>query len=87
VRRVHGAGLLWGLQLASPAVAGSVLVELAQRGLLVSPCLSATSTIRLLPPMVSSDEHLDAALAMLGGALEASVAVRGTRAAARAARA
>ncbi len=72
---VRGQGLLWGLELASPGIAGTVLVELAQRGLLVSPCLSARQTIRLLPPMVASDDQIDAALEILEAAIAYSVAV------------
>jgi 4-aminobutyrate aminotransferase-like enzyme len=30
--------------------------------MLVSPCLSAPSTVRLLPPMVTTDEQLDQAV-------------------------
>ncbi len=66
---VHGAGLMYALELASPALAGGVLVDLAQAGLLVSPCLSAPSSIRLLPPMVTSDAQLERALELLDGAL------------------
>lgn len=72
VRDVRGAGLLWGLELTGPAVAGSVLVELAQRDVLVSPCLDAPSTIRLLPPMVTTDIQVDTVLAALDGALTAA---------------
>ncbi len=72
---VRGQGLLWGLELATPGIAGTVLLELAQRGLLVSPCLSARQTIRLLPPMVASDDQIDAALEILDAAIAYSVAV------------
>ena len=70
VRAVSGAGLLWGIELASPPVAGALLIELAHRGLLVSPCLSAAATIRLLPPMVASQIELDRALSVIAESLE-----------------
>jgi putrescine aminotransferase len=70
VTDVRGAGLMWGLELATPGTAGAVLVELARRGVLVSPCLSAPRTLRLLPPMVTSDEQLERALDALAGALD-----------------
>lgn len=68
VADVRGTGLLWGMQLASPGAAGSVLVDLATRGVLVSPCLSDPATIRLLPPMVASAEQIDFVLAVLDDA-------------------
>jgi putrescine aminotransferase len=71
VTDVRGAGLLWGLELTTPGIAGAVLVELVRRGVLVSPCLSAPRTLRLLPPMVTTDEQLDRALGALAAALDA----------------
>jgi putrescine aminotransferase len=59
---VRGAGLLWGVEFANPAAAGSVMTDMAMRGVLISPCLSAPSTIRLLPPMVASREQVDTVL-------------------------
>jgi putrescine aminotransferase len=75
VTEVRGAGLLWGVELATPGLAGEVLVELARRGVLVSPCLGAPRTIRLLPPIVTSDDELDFALQALGAALDAAQAL------------
>jgi putrescine aminotransferase len=69
---VRGAGLLWGIEFSTAGAAGSVLVELGQRGVLVSPCLSAKRTIRLLPPMIATDEQLDRVLAVLAESVEAS---------------
>jgi putrescine aminotransferase len=72
VSEVRGAGLLWGLELGTPDLAGTTLIELAERGLLVSPCLSSTRTIRLAPPLVTTPAQLEAALAILEAALEAA---------------
>ncbi|HWA53248.1 MAG TPA: aminotransferase class III-fold pyridoxal phosphate-dependent enzyme [Solirubrobacterales bacterium] len=66
---IRGSGLIWGVELASPGAAGAALIGLAQRGLLVSPCLSSASTVRLLPPMVTSPEQAAAALAILAATL------------------
>lgn len=66
---VRGTCLIWGIELATPGAAGAVLVELAQRGLLVSPCLSSNSTIRLLPPMVTPVEQVKQGLEILSEAL------------------
>jgi putrescine aminotransferase len=65
IAEVRGAGLLWGVELRTAGAAGAALIELARRGLLVSPCLSASATIRLLPPMVASPAQIDAALEVL----------------------
>jgi putrescine aminotransferase len=80
VTDVRGAGLLRGLELATPGIAGAVLVELARRGVLVSPCLSAPRTLRLLPPMVTTDEQLDRALAALAAALDCGEELAGAAA-------
>jgi putrescine aminotransferase len=69
VTAVRGQGLLWGIEFATPAITGSVLVELADAGLLVSPCLSSRNTIRLLPPMVTTPGELARALEALSVAL------------------
>jgi putrescine aminotransferase len=68
----RGAGLMWGIEFATPALAGTVLTQLVDRGLLVSPCLSSVRTIRLLPPMVVTDEQLDHAFDVLSTTLAMS---------------
>jgi putrescine aminotransferase len=72
VTAVRGRGLMWGVEFVSSGVAGSMLVELGQRGVLVSPCLSAPRTIRLLPPMVTTDAEVDRALEIFAKALDLS---------------
>jgi len=68
---VRGLGLLWGLEFA-PALAGRILVEVTQRGLLVSPCLGRPEVLRLLPPMVTSDAQVDDSARILDEACQAS---------------
>jgi putrescine aminotransferase len=65
ITQIRGKGLLWGLDLASSALAGEVLIGLAGAGLLVSPCLSHPSTLRLLPPLVATDHDVAEALRIL----------------------
>lgn len=67
----RGRGLLWGIELAGAGEAGSLLLELAAGGLLTSPCLSSPTTIRLAPPITTTDEQLDRAIDILGAGLEA----------------
>ncbi|MEV4616820.1 aminotransferase class III-fold pyridoxal phosphate-dependent enzyme [Kitasatospora sp. NPDC049258] len=68
VRAVRGAGLLRGIELAHPQAAGTVLAELAGAGLLVSPCLSRPTTLRLLPPLVCTGAELAEAVRILDAA-------------------
>ncbi|WP_242587241.1 aminotransferase class III-fold pyridoxal phosphate-dependent enzyme [Streptomyces sp. MST-110588] len=49
MRGFTGRGLLWGIDFSAAHAAGEVVVELANAGLLVSPCLSRPTTVRLLP--------------------------------------
>ncbi|WP_405059131.1 aminotransferase class III-fold pyridoxal phosphate-dependent enzyme [Kribbella sp. NBC_01505] len=65
VRAVRGRGLLWGLELPSPHITGRLIVGLAQAGLIVSPCMSRSTTLRLLPPLVADDSDLSEALQIL----------------------
>ena len=69
VSEVRGMGLIWGVEFTTPAAAGAALVELGQHGLLVSPCLSAIDTIRLLPPMVATDAEIERALEVVAEVL------------------
>ncbi|MET9145573.1 MULTISPECIES: aspartate aminotransferase family protein [unclassified Streptomyces] len=68
----RGRGLLWGVDFRSPEVAGDVLTGLAQRGLVVSPCLSRPTTIRLLPPIVATDADVKEAMSLLSYATAAA---------------
>lgn len=72
VTAVRGCGLLWGIEVAAAGVAGNMLIELAQNGLIVSPCLSAPRAIRLLPPMVATADEVDRALEAFDAALAVS---------------
>ncbi|MFD6879840.1 MULTISPECIES: aspartate aminotransferase family protein [unclassified Streptomyces] len=68
----HGRGLLWGIDFTTPAAAGEAVVSLANNGLLVSPCLGRPTTVRLLPPLVTTEAELDEALDILDTALAAA---------------
>ncbi|PJN25553.1 aspartate aminotransferase family protein [Kitasatospora sp. CB02891] len=81
VQAVRGRGLLRGIDCVSPYAAGATLVELAGTGLLVSPCLSRPTTVRLLPPLISTAADLAEAAALLDAALAATGrTLRGTTA-------
>ncbi|MEU8462018.1 aminotransferase class III-fold pyridoxal phosphate-dependent enzyme [Streptomyces sp. NPDC029003] len=68
---VRGRGLMWGVEFSGAAAAGDVLLELGRRGLVVSPCLGRPEVLRLLPPLVATDEEAEEALAVLDGACAA----------------
>ncbi|MGI5375553.1 aspartate aminotransferase family protein [Streptomyces sp. CA-251387] len=61
----RGRGLLWGIDFRSPELAGDVLTGLAQHGMVVSPCLSRPTTIRLLPPIVATEADVKEAMTLL----------------------
>jgi len=69
ILEVRGRGLIWGVEFANAGIAGAALIELAQRGLVVSPCLSANTTIRLMPPMVATLADVDRALEIVEAAM------------------
>lgn len=70
VREVRGRGLLRGIDFSSPQAAGWVVMELAGAGLLVSPCLGRPTTVRLLPPLVSTAADIARAAEILDTAIE-----------------
>ena len=70
VAEIRGRGLLWGVDFVSPDVAATVLGQLTRAGLLVSPCLSSPATLRLLPPLVATDDDIGEALGILGRVID-----------------
>ncbi|MEU6057341.1 aspartate aminotransferase family protein [Streptomyces sp. NPDC047097] len=70
----RGRGLLWGIDFTTAEVSGNVLAALAGGGLVVSPCISRPTTVRLLPPITASDEDVKEALSLLGGAIAQAAA-------------
>lgn len=69
VAGTRGRGLLWGIDFTTAEVSGNVLAALAGSGLVISPCISRPTTLRLLPPIIASDEDVKEALSLLGGAI------------------
>ncbi|MFE7812867.1 aspartate aminotransferase family protein [Streptomyces sp. NPDC057433] len=65
ITEVRGRGLLWGVECATPAAAGQILMELGRQGLIVSPCLGRPEVLRLLPPLVAADAEAEEALMLL----------------------
>jgi acetylornithine/succinyldiaminopimelate/putrescine aminotransferase len=65
VTAVRGSGLIWGVQLSSPA-APVIAAALEERLLL---CGAGPDVIRIVPPLVVSDEELIRGLSILEGVL------------------
>lgn len=72
ITEVRGRGLLWGLELRTPGAAGAAILELARAGVLLTPCLGAPATLRVLPPLVANDAEIERALDAIDLALAAS---------------
>ena len=72
VKEVRGAGLMWGLELsrdAAPVVAAGL-----ERGVVVNR--TAETVVRMLPPLVITEQEADEGLARLDAALTAVEAAR-----------
>jgi acetylornithine/N-succinyldiaminopimelate aminotransferase len=54
IRAVRGAGMIWGIELDGNA--GEVVARALDAGLLI--CSAGPNVVRLLPPLVASDEEL-----------------------------
>jgi acetylornithine aminotransferase len=67
IKEVRGLGLMWGLELAEEGT--PVVAACRERGLLLN-CTQG-NVIRLLPPLVITDQELDAAIGTLRDAFKA----------------
>lgn len=70
VGEVRGRGLMIAVEVAAPGVAGMVMAGLFARHVLVAHTLNNERVLRLLPPLVVSDEELDIALGALDEAFD-----------------
>ena len=66
VAEVSGLGLMVGIRLEAPLQAADVLAAARQKGLL---CLTAKTRLRLLPPLILTEQDVDKALDILGKVL------------------
>ena len=66
VAEVSGLGLMVGIRLEAPLQAADVLAAARQKGLL---CLTAKTRLRLLPPLILTQQDVDKALGILGKVL------------------
>ncbi|WP_309111457.1 aminotransferase class III-fold pyridoxal phosphate-dependent enzyme [Saccharothrix sp.] len=68
VREVRGVGLLIGVDMAGPGLAGALLAELVDRHLIVNYSLNAGAVLRFTPPAVLTDDDVDFLLSAFDGA-------------------
>ncbi len=68
VKEVRGVGLLIGVELQTPGLAGALLAELVSRYLIVNYSFNASAVLRLTPPAVMSDSDVEFLLAAFDGA-------------------
>ena len=66
VREVRGLGLMIGIEVTGDRTNRELAAALAEHGLL---CLTAGPGLRLLPPLVISQEEMDKGLAILKNTL------------------
>lgn len=77
---VRGAGLLIGIELAAPALAGRFEIELVRRGVIPNHCLNEHGVVRLTPPASLDDAEVRWLVEAVGGAVHALVEARRARA-------
>jgi 4-aminobutyrate aminotransferase-like enzyme/Ser/Thr protein kinase RdoA (MazF antagonist) len=65
VVEVRGSGLLAGVQLSSGELAGQVIDELREQGILVGLTGKDDDVLKIRPPLVFADEHTDLLISVL----------------------
>ena len=68
---VRGAGMMQGLDTGDGDFAAAVQRECFESGLLIGPCGSGGRVIKLIPPLIISEEDLRAGLDLLEAAIDA----------------
>ena len=63
IEEVRGLGLMIGLKLCPDMDPGAMIARLEEAGLLTVP--AAENVIRLLPPLIVEESHIDDAMTML----------------------
>ncbi len=69
IEEVRGIGLMIGLKLRAEIDAGAMIGSLGDKGLLSVP--AAENVVRLLPPLIVEESHIDEAMAVLDAAFDA----------------
>lgn len=72
---IRGEGLMIGVELATPGMAGQAVLEAARRRLLITFCLHQPTVLRVYPPAVCTDEEVDLGVERLVEAVQAACAL------------
>lgn len=67
--RLRGLGMVWGLELPQPGVAGAASAECFQRGLVIETAGANAQVLKFLPSLVIEEELLREGLAIIDEAL------------------
>ena len=68
--KVTGKGLLIGMHFKNPEIGYKIASGLFKRGVLVAGTLTSAQTVRIEPPLVVTQEQMDALLDRLDGTLK-----------------
>jgi 4-aminobutyrate aminotransferase len=72
VREVRGRGLMVAVELESGALAKRTLAEALARNLLLLTCGTSGQVVRIIPPLVTTEDEIDLAIGVIGDAVMAS---------------
>ncbi len=75
IKEVRGKGFLIGIEMTKPGVAGMMMSELIDHGILAVYTLNNPVVIRMEPPLVITREQIDFVLSVLAGAAEKASAI------------
>ncbi len=70
---VRGRGLILGLQTTDAEVAGAITTEAFERGLIIETAGANDDVVKLLPPLIVSDEQIDRAMRIISDCVDAVV--------------
>ncbi len=70
---LRGVGLIQGFGTTAPEVADSITSEAFDRGLIIETAGPADEVVKLLPPLIVSDEQIDTAMAIISESAQATV--------------
>ncbi|MBA2264652.1 MAG: aminotransferase class III-fold pyridoxal phosphate-dependent enzyme [Chloroflexi bacterium] len=77
VAEVRGRGMMIGIEFADPGaltprpdLAKGLLAEAMARNLLLLTCGTYGQVVRIIPPLVTTEEEVDLALGIMGDALD-----------------
>ncbi|MGQ9735522.1 MAG: aspartate aminotransferase family protein [Thermaceae bacterium] len=72
IQEVRGRGLMVGIEFVDADIGALCVAELAERGVLTAFGLNNPKVVRLEPPLIVEEKHIDEAILALEGALEAT---------------